>query len=147
MADNTNSWTFLHVDDSHMGTPRSYRFRPAINERWAAIKQQLAATDAALLLHGGDLTRDGDTHEYEYAQARADLEALPFPAFVIPGNMDVGNKHTAHRGHKPGWTDRGLDWDDRRLNMTGERLDLFSAYFGPPHWTFMCRRVRFTGRM
>ena len=55
---NTDAWTFLHVNDSHMGTPRSYRFRPAINQRWAAIKRQIAATKADLLLHGGDLTRD-----------------------------------------------------------------------------------------
>ena len=74
------AWTFLHVNDSHLGTPRSYRFRPAINRRWAAIKQQIAAEPAELLLHGGDLTRDGDTHEFEYQQAREDLDSLPFPA-------------------------------------------------------------------
>ncbi|MFT5493575.1 MAG: hypothetical protein ACI8V5_003972, partial [Limisphaerales bacterium] len=28
------NWTFLHVNDSHMGTARSYRFRPAVNQRW-----------------------------------------------------------------------------------------------------------------
>ena len=95
------SWSFLHANDSHMGTPRSYRFRPAINKRWAAIKQQMAQTDADLLLHGGDLTRDGDTHEAEYRQAQEDLRTLPFPVFVIPGNMDVGNKTTSVDGAKP----------------------------------------------
>lgn len=138
-------WTFLHVNDSHMGTARSYRFRPAINRRWAAIKQQLAAIDADLLLHGGDLTRDGETHEFEYLQAREDLDTLPFPAFVIPGNMDVGNKHAYQNGSKPKWDDRGLGWHDPDLNMTAARLDLFSSYFGPIHWTFLHRGVRFTG--
>src|SRR5262249_39086422 len=107
-----NGWTFLHVNDSHMGTPRSYRFRPAINQRWAAINAQMAAIDADLLLHGGDLTRDGETHEFEYQQARDDLNTLPFPAFVIPGNMDVGNKHTSKNGAKRKWAERGLDWID-----------------------------------
>ena len=130
-------WTFLHANDSHMGTPRSYRFRPAINRRWAAIKEQLAAIDADLLLHGGDLTRDGDSHEFEYQQARDDLDTLPFPTYVIPGNMDVGNKHAHKRGVQ--------DWDDRDLNMTTSRLDLFSSYFGPISWSFMHRDVRFTG--
>ncbi len=32
-----NSRTFLHINDSHMGTPRSFRFHTAINWRWAAI--------------------------------------------------------------------------------------------------------------
>ncbi|MCP4814267.1 MAG: metallophosphoesterase, partial [Planctomycetaceae bacterium] len=90
MADDHGDWTFLHVNDSHMGSARSYRFRPAINQRWAAIKAQMAAVPADLLLHGGDLTRDGQTHEFEIAQARQDLETIPFPAHVIPGNMDVG---------------------------------------------------------
>ncbi len=36
----------------------------------------MVATDADLLLVGGDLTRDGDTHEEEYALAREDLDTL-----------------------------------------------------------------------
>lgn len=139
------SWTFLHVNDSHMGTPRSYRFRPAINQRWAAIKRQMATIGADLLLHGGDLTRDGETHEFEYLQAREDLETLPFPSFVIPGNMDVGNKHASQNGRKRKWEERGLGWHDPDLNMTEARLRLFATYFGPIHWTFMHRGVRFTG--
>lgn len=138
-------WTFLHVNDSHMGTPRSFRFRPAINRRWAAIKGQMAAIDADLLLHGGDLTRDGQTHAFEYRQARDDLDTLPFPTFVIPGNMDVGNKHASCNGVKCRWDPQGLGWNDPDLNMTAVRLDLFASYFGPIHWTFMHREVRFTG--
>ena len=129
-------WLFLHTNDSHMGTPRSYRFRPAVNKRWAAIKEQMAATGADLLLHGGDLTRDGDTHQFEYRQARADLDSLPFPSFVIPGNMDVGNKRAAGATH---------DGNDPDIGVNARRLDLFSSYFGPVHWTFLHRGVRFTG--
>ena len=139
------TWRFLHVNDSHMGTPRSYRFRAAINQRWAAIKRQIAEIDAEFLLHGGDLTRDGETHEFEYAQARDDLDTLPFPVFVIPGNMDVGNKHAAQSGAKRKWEELGLGWNDPDLNMTEPRLHLFASYFGPVHWTFLHRHVRFTG--
>ncbi len=138
------SWTFLHVNDSHLGTPRSYRFRPAINRRWAAIKAQMAAADADLLLHGGDFTRDGQTHEFEYQLAREDLETLPFPVFCIPGNMDVGNKHARTNGDKS-LNKNNWDWNDPDLNMTGRRLDLFASYFGPIQWTFMHRNVRFSG--
>ncbi len=131
-------WTFLHACDSHLGTPRSYRFRPAINQRWGAIARQMAAIDAEFLLHGGDLTRDGESHSQEYKIARDDLDQLPFPTFVIPGNMDVGNKWASQRGtlHY---------WDDRTLNVTSRRLDLFATWFGPIHWTFSYRNVRFTG--
>lgn len=133
-----DTWTFLHACDSHMGTAKSYRFRPAINQRWGAIRSQMSQIDAEFLIHGGDLTRDGDIHEFEYQQARDDLDALPFPTFVIPGNMDVGNKHTDRRGTK-------RPWDDTKLQVTAERLDLFSSYFGPIHWSLQFRDVRFTG--
>ncbi len=133
------------MNDSHMGTARSYRFRPAVNQRWAAIKQQMAEIDAEFLLHGGDLTRDGDSHEFEIQQAREDLDTLPFPTFAIPGNMDVGNKHTSQNGAKRKWDSLGLGWNDPDLNMTADRLDLFSSYFGSIHWTFLHRNVRFTG--
>ena len=142
--DAASSWTFLHVNDSHMGTPRSYRFRPAINQRWAAIKRQLEAENAELLLHGGDLTRDGETHEFEYLQAREDLDTLPFPSFIIPGNMDVGNKTADTNGDKSKGP-RAWDWHDPDLNLTGDRLDLFASYFGPIHWSFVHRNVRFAG--
>jgi predicted phosphodiesterase len=142
--DAASSWTFLHVNDSHMGTPRSYRFRPAINQRWAAIKRQLEVENAELLLHGGDLTRDGETHEFEYLQAREDLDTLPFPSFIIPGNMDVGNKTADTNGDKSKGP-RAWDWHDPDLNLTGDRLDLFASYFGPIHWSFVHRNVRFTG--
>jgi predicted MPP superfamily phosphohydrolase len=139
------SWSFLHANDSHMGTPRSYRFRPAVNKRWAAIKQQMSATNAEFLLHGGDLTRDGESHEFELLQAKEDLDTLPFPTFAIPGNMDVGNKHTQQDGNNRKWSEMGLDWNDVDQNMTAKRLDLFASYFGPLHWTFLYRDVRFTG--
>ena len=143
--DRKEGWTFLHVNDSHMGTPRSYRFRPAINRRWAAIRHQMTGIDGEFLLHGGDLTRDGETHEFEYQQAREDLETLPFPSFVIPGNMDVGNKRALQNGAKPKWAELGLDWNDADCNMTSRSLEFFSSYFGPVHWTFLYRGVRFTG--
>ncbi len=31
MTQTNANWTFLHVNDSHMCTPRSFRFRPVIN--------------------------------------------------------------------------------------------------------------------
>ncbi|MEC9095203.1 MAG: metallophosphoesterase [Planctomycetota bacterium] len=138
-------WTFLHVNDSHLGSPRSYRFRPAINQRWAAIKSQIEQEPADLLLHGGDLTRDGQTHSFELRQAAEDLQTIPFPVHVIPGNMDVGNKHTCVNGAKKRWDPLGLGWYDPELNMTADRLELFAKIYGPINWTFIHKDVRFSG--
>jgi hypothetical protein len=59
--------------------------------------------------------------------------------------MDVGNKHATRNGTKLKWDPQGLGWNDPDLNMTEERLRLFATYFGPIHWTFLHRDVRFTG--
>ncbi len=134
----SDTWRFVHVTDHHLGTRRSYRYRPTMTARWQAIRRQMIALEPELLLVGGDLTRDGDTHEFEYLNAREDLDTLPFPSFVIPGNMDVGNKHTDREGPRE-------DRSDIALNMTSERLALFASYFGPIQWTFLHRGVRFTG--
>lgn len=90
------------------------------------------------LVVGGDVTRDGDIHEYEYQMVKDDFESLPFPAFVIPGNMDVGNKHAPHQGV------RG-DRNDVALNVKSDRLALWSKYFGALNWSFVSHNVRVTG--
>lgn len=70
MSRTNDPWIFPRACDSHLGTPCSYRFRPAVNRRWAAVKIQMSAIDAAFLLHGGGLTRNGETHECEYRWLR-----------------------------------------------------------------------------
>jgi hypothetical protein len=129
------------VNDLHLADPRSYRYDPSRNHNWAVIRRQMAAMKPDFLLNGGDMTRDGDTHESEYQACKEDLETLPFPTFTIPGNMDVGNKHakkefTRNKPHRR---------TDRELNMTSERLALFCSTFGPPCWTFVHKEVRFSG--
>jgi len=138
-TDQPENWTFTHACDLHLGSPRSYRFDPSRNKNWATARHQMVAMDPDLILIGGDLTRDGDTHEWEYDMVSQDLESLPFPAYIIPGNQDVGNKHAVVQG--------GMDdgRDDLALNLRSDRLAIFASYFGPVCWTFMHRQVRFTG--
>jgi hypothetical protein len=145
MAQTNVNWTFLHVNDSHMGTPRSFRFRPAINRRWAAIKRQIAAIDAEFLLHGGDLTRDGDIHEFEYQCRRARIwTRCPFPHSPFPATW-MWATNTPRQRSQAQVGALGVAWNDPDLNVTAQRLDLFSSYFGPICWTFLYREIRFTG--
>lgn len=139
-ADNVSfqPWRFAHANDLHLGSPRSYRFDPSRNENWATARRIMIGHHPDLLLVGGDLTRDGDSHDFEYQLVKDDFESLPFPAFIIPGNMDVGNKHAPCQGAMP-------DRDDVSLNVTSARLERFAAYFGSPNWTLIHKNVRFTG--
>lgn len=49
----STTWRFVHVNDHHLGTRRSY--------------------GACATVVGGDLIHEGATHAFEYQNARADL--------------------------------------------------------------------------
>lgn len=131
-----SSWTFVHATDIHVGSPRSFRFQPAFNENWQTARSQIVEIDPDLLLLGGDLARDGNLHTFELEAVKADLDALPFPYHVAPGNMDTGNKHTDVSSPNR---------DDVRLNLRSEQLAHFSSVFGPTQWSFVHKNVRFSG--
>jgi DNA repair exonuclease SbcCD nuclease subunit len=131
-------WSFVHVTDTHIGSPKSFRFQPRFNEHWQTARAQIVDLQPELLLHGGDLARDGNIHTYELEAVRDDLQTLPFPFHVVPGNMDTGNKHI----YKPSYhTNR----DDRALNITSEQLRHFESVFGTSNWSFVHKNVRFSG--
>ena len=130
-------WCFVHATDIHVGSPRSFRFAPSWNENWQTARQQIRAIGPDLLLLGGDLTRDGNIHRFELDAIKADLDALPFPYYVVPGNMDTGNKHTEVSGT--------VGRDDIALNLTSAQLEQFAEVFGPPWWTMVHKDVRFSG--
>ena len=94
-------WTFAYVADIQVGSPRSFRFAPAWNDNWETAREQIVEQQPEFLLVGGDLTRDGYIHRYELENIREDLQRLPFPVYAIPGNMDVGNKHSTRSGPLP----------------------------------------------
>ena len=132
------AWTFIHVADIQVGSPRSFRFAPAWNENWLTARRQINAVGPELVLVGGDLTRDGSLHRYELEAIKADLDAMAAPCHVIPGNMDTGNKHAPCNGAEPSRHD--LD-----LNITAEQLRQFESVFGPSRWSFVHKSVRFSG--
>jgi predicted MPP superfamily phosphohydrolase len=124
------------VTDIHVGSPRSFRFKPAWNENWQTARKQILAVNPDFLLIGGDLTRDGQLHKFELEAIKADLDALPFPYHAVPGNMDTGNKHTDVSSAKV---------DDVSLNITPTLLENFISVFGSLWWSFVHNGVRFSG--
>lgn len=129
MAQHNENWMFIHVSDIHVGTPRSYRYQPAWNENWQTARKQIVDLNPEFLLVGGDLTRDGSTHRFELEQIRDDLDSLPFPCHIIPGNHEVGNKFHP----------------DSSVSIQKDYVDLYRSVFGPSNWSFEHKGVRFTG--
>jgi hypothetical protein len=122
-------WSFVHVADFHLGTPRSFRFQPAWNENWTTARDQITSLNPEFLLVGGDMTRDGSTHRLELELVRRDLDSLPFPVHCIPGNHEVGNKYSK----------------DSSVAIQPDFLHLYKSVFGDSEWSFVHRGIRFTG--
>jgi 3',5'-cyclic AMP phosphodiesterase CpdA len=121
-------WSFIHVADVHVGTPRSFRYQPAWNENWETARGQIIDLDPEFLLVGGDMTRDGSTHSFELEQVKEIFDNLPFPTHVIPGNHEVGNKYMPQEP----------------MSIQPEFLDRYAAVFGPSEWSFEHEGVRFS---
>ena len=131
-------WQFIYIADIQVGSPRSFRFAPSWNENWQTARRQIIDIDPDFLLIGGDLTRDGNLHKFELEAIKADLDQLPFPYHVIPGNMDTGNKYTHVQGARD-------DRNDISLNMTSDDLKQFEEVFGKSAWSFTHKGVRVSG--
>jgi len=135
-------WKFVYVGDIQPGSPRSYRYNPAMMENWKQAKKQILGINPELLLCGGDITRDGSIHDFEFEEMKKEFDELPFPCHTVAGNMDTGNKHTSVPGrHRASDT----QCDDIDLNVTSEQIQRFSRFFGPPWWSFIHREIRFSG--
>ncbi|MCF6174265.1 MAG: metallophosphoesterase [Victivallaceae bacterium] len=135
---NKQPWTFVYAADMQPGSPRSFRYRPALMENWHSTKRQIIANKPQFWLNGGDITRDGLLHDGEFVEMKDEFDSMGIPYHTIPGNMDVGNKHTARQGF---FDSR----DDIALNMKSKNLARYEKFFGPAYWTFDHKNVRVTG--
>lgn len=131
-------WTFAYAADIQVGSPKSFRFNPAWNDNWKTARRQIIDIDPEFLLIGGDLTRDGSIHRWELEAIKADLDSLPFPYYVIPGNMDTGNKHTRVTGARK-------NRNDVALNITADQVAQFESVFGPVWWSVDRKNLRVSG--
>ena len=132
------SLKFICAADMQPGSPRSFRYKPAYAENWQTAKKQIMQRNPEFLLIAGDVTRDGSIHLWELEEMKKDLDGMGMPYYVIPGNMDTGNKHTDRQG---AWIDR----DDIALNITSNQVQQFETVFGPSTWTCDFGNVRVSG--
>ncbi|MDD5598307.1 MAG: metallophosphoesterase [Victivallaceae bacterium] len=133
-----SSFKFVYAADLQPGTPRSFRYRAAWRENWLTARQQIIDAQPEFMVIGGDLTRDGFYHDFEFEEMKMSLDAMNIPWHVIPGNMDVGNKRSDIHGAIP-------SRDDSLLNISSERLSAFERFFGPSNWTFTHGNLRISG--
>ncbi len=104
------------VSDSHL-TPRA----PEATANWEAVLRHVTASAPDMLIHLGDLSMDGANDPGDLQYAREQLDRLPVPWHVVPGNHDVGDN--PRPGAPPGQT------------ADEDRLERWLDIVGPDHWS------------
>ncbi len=74
------------VSDIHLSAAA-----PVAQANWEAVVRHIAADAPDIVLHLGDLTRDGANGRRDLDHGRRQLDRLPVPWHAVPGNHDVGD--------------------------------------------------------
>jgi 3',5'-cyclic AMP phosphodiesterase CpdA len=102
------------VSDTHL-SPRT----PEAEGNWQSVVDYVAQARPRLVIHTGDLTRDGPNAPDELRHARRLLEDLPVPWLAIPGNHDVGDNPGSSAGSP---------------RISDECVSRWVVGVGPDHW-------------
>jgi calcineurin-like phosphoesterase family protein len=74
------------VSDTHLSASA-----PQAQANWDAVVSYVGACAPDLVIHLGDLSLDGAHNAADLRHGRAQLDRLPVPWRVVPGNHDVGD--------------------------------------------------------
>lgn len=99
------------VSDSHLSAAN-----PEADRNWAAVLRHLEATSPDLVIHGGDISANGTDVGADLLHARDQLDRLPVPWVVVPGNHDLGDAD-------PAW------------ELTEQRRSRYEDVFGDRFWS------------
>jgi hypothetical protein len=116
------------VSDTHLSPAE-----PAALSNWGAVLSAIAAAAPDLVIHLGDLSLDGAHDAGDLEFGRRQLDRLPAPWRVVPGNHDVGDNPRS--GGAGGPDEDAIDTDRQRrwADLVGE--DRWSVVAGG--WTVL----------
>jgi 3',5'-cyclic AMP phosphodiesterase CpdA len=121
------------VSDTHLSPDV-----PEADANWASVVRHIGAAAPDLVIHLGDLSMDGARKASDLEYARRQLDLLPVPWHVVPGNHDVGDNPW------PGAPDGVSVTDDRRrrwLDVVG--AEYWSLTFDG--WTLLAINAQLAG--
>jgi 3',5'-cyclic AMP phosphodiesterase CpdA len=99
------------VADSHLSERT-----PEAAEHWGAVLAHLDAEPPDLVVHAGDISAVGSRRATDLGYAHAQLQRVPAPLAVVPGNHDVGDNPGLYGPQRPA--------------VDAERLNAFRSLFG-----------------
>ncbi|MCP3418660.1 metallophosphoesterase [Bradyrhizobium brasilense] len=112
--------TIILVSDPHLS-----RARPFFQFNWEIFLQAMQANPPDWVLMGGDAALNAASHPDDLVYAREQLDRLPCPWTMVPGNHDVGNNPLP-----PGTIDKRGE-----TAISQVLLDRYRSIIGPDFWT------------
>jgi 3',5'-cyclic AMP phosphodiesterase CpdA len=106
----------IQLSDPHLSPTRAFH-----QDNWDQVLEVLAADPPDLIIVTGDLVLSDPDVEDDHAFARAQLDRLPAPWRVLPGNHDIGDNLVSGAMAK-------------RVNE--DRLARWQRHFGEDRWAF-----------
>lgn len=111
------AFTVVQVTDTHLASSR-----PQYTENWLIAVDAIAALRPDLVIHTGDLSKDGADSDDDLNYAKAQLDVLGLPWLAIPGNHDVGDDPVSAQTSDP------------PQEIVPLRLTRYRRVFGDDYW-------------
>lgn len=86
----------VQISDTHLSRRRAYFL-----DNWEVVLDHLADDPPALAILTGDVSFNGSDEDDDLAFARQQIERLPCPYRVLPGNHDIGEHPLSGKNDQP----------------------------------------------
>lgn len=95
----------VQISDIHLSRRRAYFL-----DNWNVVVDHLAKDPPDLVVLTGDVSFNGSDEDDDLAFARAEIDRLPCPTLVLPGNHDIGEHPLSGKNDQPIDTIRHGRW-------------------------------------
>lgn len=123
----------VQVTDTHLSESHAY-----FVDNWEVFVAEMEADPPDLIVWTGDVSLRGTDDEADLAFARSQMDRLPSPVLVLPGNHDIGDPPPSPRLDRPltearrkRWVRHfGIDWwsqDFGQWRLYGVNAQLFGS--------------------
>ncbi|MFN4282097.1 MAG: metallophosphoesterase family protein [Alphaproteobacteria bacterium] len=100
-----SAFEVVQVSDTHLSRNRGY-----FHHNWRVFLDEMRADPPDLVVHSGDLSLRGTDDADDLVFARSELDKLPCPVLVVPGNHDIGDTPPDVRLQRPLNDERRANW-------------------------------------
>jgi 3',5'-cyclic AMP phosphodiesterase CpdA len=111
----------VQVSDTHLSAERAW-----FQDNWDVFVNEMCANPPDLIVWTGDVSLRGSHGEEDIAFARTEMDRLPCPTLVLPGNHDIGEPRPP--------SGEAFDNPERERAISPELRARWHRHFGADWW-------------